>query len=207
MTKDQDFKALVRARMAKTGESYATARQRLIEQEAGQSGAGAEGAGQNSGPSEQASFGLARDRSAVAAAQERTRSLVEKLMTEAGVALDDEVVRVWMGDPPTFTISIPRSAIASVDHVPDHPPGTSLGVHGRRGRWLVNAAYTDLVRLRLDPPVRAQLKVQASLPADVRARTPRILRPLLWDRTPRVRELTISVDDPDAFVTAVRAPR
>lgn len=199
MTKDDDFKALVRARMAKTGESYTTARERLLQQRNDHEGAEAVEPAASRNAS-QTRFTLGSDPSAIGA----NRRYVEDLFEATGVVVEAQAVRVWMGDPPMFEIVIPRDAVQRVEPVPDRPPGSSLGAQGMRGRWLVNAAYVRLVRLTLRPPVRATLRVGSSIPDEVRGRTPLLLRPLLRDRAPKVRELTISVDDPEAFVAALR---
>jgi hypothetical protein len=69
-----------------------------------------------------------------------------------------------------------------VRHVgPDDRPVRAWGAHGWRGRWLVNASSQGIVRLDLDPPARA---------------TCLVLRP-------RVRDLRVSVDDPDGLVAAL----
>jgi hypothetical protein len=82
-----------------------------------------------------------------------------------------------------FSARIPRSFIRSVRRVPDVK--LTAGVHGWRGRWLVNGAVGPLVELHIEPPVRALL---CGLP---------ILR---------VRSLQLSVDDPDEFVDALGVP-
>ena len=76
-----------------------------------------------------------------------------------------------------FHADVPRSSIRSVRRVRKN--FFSFGVHGWRGRWLVNGAAGPLVALQVDPPVRARA----------------VRFPI------RLRELTVSVDDPDAIVT------
>jgi hypothetical protein len=99
---------------------------------------------------------------------------------------------------------IPLAAIKDAQRVPDREPGGSLGIHGGRGRWLVNAASEGLVRLKLDPPQEARLTVGSSLARSTARRVPWFVRPLLRDRSTKVRELTISVSDPDALVDALQ---
>ena len=60
----------------------------------------------------------------------------------------------------------------------------SWGVHGWRGKWLVNASSSGLVRIDLSPPARAR-----SGPVPI-----------------TVRELTVSMDDPDGLIAALGAP-
>ena len=76
-----------------------------------------------------------------------------------------------------FDAELPRSAIRSAHPVKNPFPG-SFGAHGWRGRWLVNGAAGPLVALQLEPAVRARV---ARFPV-------------------RVRELMVSVDDPDGLV-------
>jgi hypothetical protein len=82
-------------------------------------------------------------------------------------------VRVRMGW--AFAADVPRSSIQSVRRVRN---AISIGVHGWRGRWLVNGAAGPLVALAIEPAARAR-----ALGYPV-----------------RLRELTVSVDDPDALV-------
>lgn len=60
----------------------------------------------------------------------------------------------------------------------------SWGIHGWRGKWLVNGSSSGLVRVDFSPPARARTG-----PVPI-----------------RVRELTVSVDDPDGLVAALRSP-
>lgn len=57
---------------------------------------------------------------------------------------------------------------------------TSWGVHGFRGRWLVNGSSDGVVALTIDPPVKAKV-VGMSV---------------------TLRQLGVSVTDPDALITA-----
>jgi hypothetical protein len=67
--------------------------------------------------------------------------------------------------------------------------GGTTGVHGRRGRWLVNGSAEGLAELTIDPPVRISPSIDT-----------------LYGLGPsRVRQLTLSLDDPDGFVAAVKA--
>jgi hypothetical protein len=85
---------------------------------------------------------------------------------------DDEVqVRLAWG----FRVAIPRSSITSV--APTTRRVFDRGVHGWRGRWIVNGARTGLLDLHLDPPARA--------------------RTLLGGVN--VTCLTVSLDEPDRF--------
>jgi hypothetical protein len=55
------------------------------------------------------------------------------------------------------------------------------GVHGWRGRWLVNGSSHGIVVLSIDPPVRARV---CGVPI-------------------RLRELAVSLEDPDRFLAAI----
>jgi hypothetical protein len=77
-----------------------------------------------------------------------------------------------------FRASIPRSSIAGVRRHGDTWWG--IGVHGGRGRWLVNGSVRGIVAVDLDPPVRARV---VGFPVTLRT-------------------LLVSLDDPDAFVAA-----
>jgi len=84
-------------------------------------------------------------------------------------------VRAW-----AFSLRAPLSAVTAV--ALDDRRVLSWGVHGWRGRWLVNGSSSGIVRIDLDPPVRGRA----------------VFFPV------RVRELRIAVDDPDGLVAALR---
>lgn len=65
------------------------------------------------------------------------------------VEVDRDTVRIRMGW--SFSLNIPRSAITSVMRA-SKPFGYGAGVHGWRGRWVVNGSNDGIVRLVLDPP-------------------------------------------------------
>ena len=81
---------------------------------------------------------------------------------------------------PWFHARFPLGAVGDV--APDTHRYLSRGVHGWRGRWLVNGAGTGLVRITLDPVQQARtLGVKVKL-----------------------RELIVNVDDPAALIAALR---
>jgi len=95
--------------------------------------------------------------------------------------VDDERLRVRMGW--AFTLD---AALVSVREARrDHERVTGWGVHGWRGRWLVNGSSSRLVRIGFGPPVRART-------GPIRL---------------TVRELRVSVDDPDGLVAALTTRR
>ena len=69
----------------------------------------------------------------------------------SGVWVGPESVRVTMGW--SFRAEIPRRAVREIG--PDRAALGGWGVHGWRGRWLVNGSSSGLVRLELEPEVRA----------------------------------------------------
>lgn len=93
------------------------------------------------------------------------------------VRVDADDLRVQMSW--AFRCTVPRSAIVGITR----PSGSVLsrGAHGWRGRWLVNGAGTGLVTITIDPPARGRV---TGVPV-------------------RVRELTLSLDDPDGFIAAL----
>ena len=82
-----------------------------------------------------------------------------------------------------FRATVPRDAIRAVEPGPDRP--WSIGVHGWRGSWIVNGAASPMARITIDPPAPARSVVF------------RIA----------LRELEVSVDDPDALAQALLAGR
>jgi hypothetical protein len=99
----------------------------------------------------------------------------------AGVEIDSTVLRVRM---PGFHLDIPRGSVRSASRSEDHPRG-AIGVHGRRGRWLVNGSHNGLVELDIEPPCHL----------------PR--QPSTLFRKVKVSSLTISLVDPDGFIDAL----
>ena len=94
------------------------------------------------------------------------------------VELDDDRLRVRMGW--AFKLDTARESIR--DARLDHDRVWAWGVHGWRGRWLVNGSSSGIVRIDFAPPVRAR-----SGPFPI-----------------TVRELRMSIDDPDGLVSALR---
>jgi hypothetical protein len=88
-----------------------------------------------------------------------------------------EVVRVRMGW--SFSADVPRASIRSAHRLRDKR--WSIGVHGWRGRWLVNGARGPLVVLEIAPPAHARV---------------------LGFRV-RLRELIVSVEEADALIAAL----
>lgn len=98
----------------------------------------------------------------------------------SGAEIGERDVHVRMGW--AFSAEIPRASVTSAKR--DKNMRWGVGVHGGRGRWLVNGSTTGIVTLTIDPPVRARLIVVSV----------------------RLRTLHVSMVDPDAFAAALRAP-
>jgi hypothetical protein len=92
------------------------------------------------------------------------------------VELGGDTLRVGMGW--AFRATIPVSQITEAR--PRSGLVGGIGVHGWRGRWLVNGAAAGLVTLTIDPEVRARVVVAV-----------------------RLRELSLSLEDPDGFLAAL----
>lgn len=164
------IKAAARKRMAETGEPYATARREVIKdfQQAG------------AGSSSDASF-FAIDYTDMGWVSLRAQRRHGGGPGRSGVEVDSTVLRVRMAD---FHLDIPRSSVRSAARSARSIRGT-YGVHGSRGRWLVNGAYSGLVELVIEPPCY----------------TPR--QPTTLFLRSKISSLTISLVDPDGFIAAV----
>lgn len=96
----------------------------------------------------------------------------------SGVEVDDGHVRAHMGW--AFRTEVPRRSITRA------APFTGLvggiGVHGWRGRWLVNGGTKGVVSIDIDPPARARV---LGVPV-------------------RLRALRVGVEAPDALLEALR---
>ncbi len=79
----------------------------------------------------------------------------------------------------SFRAEIPLPSITSVQPYTGLVGG--IGVHGWRGRWLVNGAASGLVTIEIDPPARARV-----LGVPIRLRT-----------------LQVSVESPDELIAAL----
>ena len=103
---------------------------------------------------------------------------------QSTIRVDDDAVHVRMGVGGwTFVATVPRSSIVAVDRV-GRQRVWAWGAHGWKGRWLVNGSNEGLVRLTLDPRVHART----------------LGYPL------RVRELILSLAEPDDFVARMTPP-
>ena len=97
------------------------------------------------------------------------------------VEVDEERLRVRMGW--AFALDAPLVNVRGTRE--DHERVWGWGVHGWRGRWLVNGSSAGLVRIDLQPPARARIG-----PVPI-----------------TVRELRVSVEDPEGLVAALTTRR
>jgi hypothetical protein len=93
------------------------------------------------------------------------------------VEVTDDELHVRMGW--AFQARIPRSNITGGRAVTDRVGG--VGVHGWRGRWLVNGSMQGIVGIDIDPSVRA---VATGFPV-------------------HLHYLSLSLENPDVFVAAL----
>ena len=70
----------------------------------------------------------------------------------AYLRIDGDVVKVRMGW--AFRMKFAR---VDVSDVVNHRPVLSIGVHGWKGRWLVNGAHRPIARIAFALPVRARV--------------------------------------------------
>ena len=99
----------------------------------------------------------------------------------SGAEVDANQIRIRV---PGFNLDIPRECVQSAERSFANLHGTS-GVHGGRGKWLVNGAQDGLVELILAPPCYTSRSL-----ATLARRAP-------------VRSLTLSLVDPDGFINQV----
>jgi hypothetical protein len=93
--------------------------------------------------------------------------------------LDDDVLELSLGW--TFHLRVPRESVVAA--LLDRGRIRGIGAHGWRGTWLVNTSARGLVRLEIDPPGTASTY---GVPVSVSV-------------------LRVSLDDPEAFLAALRA--
>ncbi len=169
------IRAAARKRMAETGEPYATARREVIKayQHAG--------AGPEAASSSDARF-FAIDYSDMGRVSLWDETRRGGGPGRGGVELSSTVLRVRIAG---FQLDIPRASVLSATRSARSVRGT-IGVHGGRGRWLVNGSYSGLVELAIEPPCYTTRQ-----PSTLFLRS-------------KVSSLTISLVDPDGFIAAVK---
>ena len=97
------------------------------------------------------------------------------------IDVDESSIHVRMG----WSFDLVASRAAVIDAHEDDRRVLSWGVHGWRGRWLVNGSSEGIVRIDFEPAQRGRL---GPFPL-------------------RVRELRVSVDDPRAVLYALATRR
>ena len=170
--------AAARRRMAETGEPYAAARRAVIAEHE----AAARGGEQPGAPRW---FAISyRERGL-----DRMTAWLDTLLFRsgpgvAGVEVGGTGIRVRMG---SFKLDIPRSSVRAVRRSYTNVHGTT-GVHGGRGRWLVNGSPDGLVELAIEPPCYLAPGIDTLF------------------RRAKVDRLIVSLADPDGFIAAMRLP-
>ncbi|HEY6277645.1 MAG TPA: hypothetical protein VIX86_15075 [Streptosporangiaceae bacterium] len=167
--------AAARKRMAETGEPYAAARREVIREHQAAGANQARGTGW---------FAISYND----AWTSKLTAWVDTLLFRtgpgvAGVEVSPGEIQVRMGD---YKLSVPRSSIRSVSRSRARLRGTT-GVHGGRGRLLINGSEDGLVELALEPPCY----------------TGRTLNTMFVNE--KVTSLILSLVDPDGFIAAVEA--
>lgn len=170
--------AAARKRMAETGEPYAAARRAVIREHQAADGhippPGTKWFAISYGDDWSGRFTDAMD-----------RLLFRAGRGVSGVEIGADEIRVRMG---SFKLDVPRDSVRSVQRSQARVGRTS-GVHGRRGRWLVNGSAEGLVELAIDPPCHVSPSIDT-----------------LYGLGPsRVNQLTISLNDPAAFIAAMHS--
>ncbi len=94
------------------------------------------------------------------------------------VEIDGDTLRVRMG--PSFKADIPLASVTEVKPFKGLVGG--VGVHGWRGRWLVNGSAKGVVTIGIDPPVRARV---LGIPV-------------------KLKTLDVSVESPEELMAALR---
>jgi hypothetical protein len=168
--------AVARKRMAETGEPYAAARRAVIREH--------QAADEQSTPSGAQWFAISYSE----AWGGRLSAFLDTLLFRAGpgvsgVAVGAEEIQVRMG---SFKLDIPRSSVRSARRS-QAPVGWTVGVHGSRGRWLVNGSADGLVEIMIEPPGHLSPGIDN----------------LFGIGGSRVDSLTVSLSDPDGFIAAL----
>ncbi len=99
-------------------------------------------------------------------------------MTPSHCSVDVDVQHLRVRMSVWFALDAERAAVHTAELDDDRVTG--WGVHGWRGRWLVNGSATGVVRLTFEPTVPARM---GPVPL-------------------RVRVLRVSVEDPEGLVAA-----
>ncbi len=166
--------AAARKRMAETGEPYAAARRAVIKEH--QAAAG------QIPPTDAKWFAISYSQAGL----DKVTAWLDTLLFRvgpgvAGAEIDSSQIRVRMG---SFKLDIPRGSVRSVKRSQARVGGTT-GVHGGRGRWLVNGSASGLVELAIEPPCYLAPGIDTLF------------------RRQKVSLLIVSLADPDGFIAAI----
>lgn len=163
--------AAARERMKQTGEPYAAARRAVIREH-------------HSGPEAGGRWFELKYRTA---GLDRVGALLDTVLGGgpglSGVTVTGHDIQVRV---PGFTLDIPLSAVRSADRSGRNLHGTT-GVHGGKGKWLVNGAPDGLVDVTISPPCYTGRSLAT-----------------LFQRA-AVTKLTVSLVDPDGFIALCRS--
>jgi hypothetical protein len=171
MTHDK-IKNAARRRMTETGESYAAARRAVIK--------AFRAAGTGVSPPDTRSFAISYSDMGRISRWDAARH--GDGPGHGGVEIYADVLKVRMAG---FHLDMPRTSVRSVKLSTQQTRGT-IGVHSRRGTWIVNGSHHGLVEVTIDPPCY----------------TPR--QPDTLFLRMRVTSLIVSLVDPDGFIAAIR---
>jgi hypothetical protein len=100
----------------------------------------------------------------------------------SGVEVDADEIRIRMG---SYKLDIPRASVHSVKRS-QATVGRTTGVHGRRGRWLVNGSAEGLVEIATSPPCHPAPSIDT----------------FFGIGPSKVDSLIVSLEDPDGFIAA-----
>jgi hypothetical protein len=174
----EKIRAAARKRMAETGEPYAAARRAVIKEHQADGG--------RIPPSGAEWFAISYSQAGL----DKVTAWLDTLLFRAGpgvsgVEVDAGGIRVRMG---SFKLDVPRVFVRSVKRSPARTGGAT-GVHGGRGRWLVNGSADGLVELAIEPPCDLAPGIDTLF------------------RRQKVSLLIVSLDDPDGFIAALERDR
>jgi hypothetical protein len=168
------IRSAARKRMAETGEPFAAARRAVIKEH--------QAAGSQIPPSDAQWFAISYRQAGL----DKITAWLDTLLFRAGpgvsgVEVDADEIRVRMG---SFKLDIPRGSVRSIKRSQARVRGTT-GVHGGRGRWLVNGSTDGLVELAIEPPCYLAPGIDTLF------------------RRQKVNQLIVSLVDPDGLIAAV----
>jgi len=167
------IRAAARERMARTGESYATARRNVIREHRAAGAPAGLGARW---------FAISYSRSGLDRVTAWLDGITGSGPGSSGVEVAAGQIRVRMG---SYKLDIPRESARRARHSTEKLRGTT-GVHMHaRGQLLINGSADGLVEVTIDPPVHTARTFSTMFVRE------------------RVTSLLLSVDDPDGFIAAV----